>query len=91
MRTSLNDLQLIEESLNGTIRPENALLLRAKELLDPEWNENIRAQQQAYQLIQQYGRQQLRMEIAAADEKIFRSAAHAGFRKKIFRLFFKQP
>ena len=89
MRTSLNQIKLIEAKLSGTLAADDALLFEANALLDPEWEEKIAQQQQAQRLVMLYGRQQLRREIEAVHDELFSRPEHRSFREKVLRLFFK--
>lgn len=89
MRTSLNQIKLIEAQLSGSLTAEDALLCEAHALLDPEWNDKIAQQQQAQRLVLLYGRQQLRSTIQAVHDELFSRPEHRSFREKVMRLFYK--
>lgn len=79
----------LERYLLRQSTPEERLVLEAQLLLHPTLRENLRWQQQTYDIIRQYGRQQLLHEIKAAERVLFRSPEHRGFRQKIQQLFSK--
>ncbi|WP_183557108.1 hypothetical protein [Mucilaginibacter sp. SP1R1] len=87
MRTFLNNIAQAEAHLLKKSNPANALLFEAKMLLDDELQNNVSSQQQAYSLVQQYGRKQLKAEIEAVHQQLFNQPGHLGFRQKIARIF----
>jgi hypothetical protein len=89
MRTSLNNIALIEAHLLGSQKPTDALLFEAMLLLDDSLHVDVSAQKQVYSLVQQYSRKQLKQEIEAAHEQLFNQPEHQSFKQKITRLFFK--
>lgn len=89
MRTSLNEIKAIEQHLLRQQQPEDTLLFEAHIILDPELKEKIKGQQQVYQLVQAYGRKQLRAEIESVHQQLFTQARHRSFRQKVLGLFTK--
>ncbi|GAA3959976.1 hypothetical protein [Mucilaginibacter dorajii] len=87
MRTSLNNIATIEAHLHKKQQPADALLFDAKLLLDDTLQVNVPAQQQAYSLVQQYGRKQLKQEIETVHQQLFNTTKHLSFRQKIARIF----
>ena len=87
MRTSLNELQEIEQHLSGGQDPQDSLLFHAKQVLDPGLNEKIFWQERSYHMIEQYGRKQLRKEIAEVENMLFQSPKYQNFRTKVLRYF----
>jgi hypothetical protein len=89
MKTSLNELQLIENQLLGAPDGEDRLLFEARMILQPDLRHSLGWQQKTYQLVQQYGRQQLRKEMEQIHHELFITVKHKSFRQKILRLFRK--
>jgi hypothetical protein len=89
MRTSLNNIALIERRLLKKPVPGEALLFEAKTLLDQELHANVSAQLQVYSLANEYGRRQLKQEIEVVHQQLFNQPEHLSFRQKIARIFFK--
>ncbi|WP_316813751.1 hypothetical protein [Pedobacter heparinus] len=89
MRTSLNELALMEDFLLGNKDGEESSLMQARLLLQPELQESMYWQQRTYHLVNSYGREQLRKEITQVHQKLFTAAEHLSFRKKILRFFNK--
>lgn len=87
MRTSLNEIQHIENYLQGKLNGQEEVLFRAKLLLNSSLAENKQAQQKSYQLIRAYGRKQLKQEIEIVHQKLFMQAEHKSFRQKIRGIF----
>lgn len=89
MKTSWNELRLIEDYLTANGAPADQVLFEARLILQPELKYDVYWQERTYSLIQQYGRQQLRSEIARVHEKLFSAPEHQSFRQKIGKLFRK--
>ena len=90
MRTSLIETEQIEAHLLQLGDTGDALVFEAKMLLEPELKEKVIWQQKTYQIVRQYGHEQLRQEIASAHQKLFSEERHQSFRQKIMRLFSKK-
>lgn len=89
MRTSLNEIALIERLLLNKSTPGDTLLFEAKTLLDQELQANVSSQLQVYSLVNEYSRRQLKQEIEAVHHQLFTEPEHLSFRQKIARIFFK--
>ncbi|SMC37663.1 hypothetical protein [Pedobacter africanus] len=89
MKTSLNELLLIEDFLLGGNSEGESTLMQARLLLQPSLKESISWQQKTYQLVNTYGRGQLRQEIAQVHQKLFSAPEHLSFRQKVMRFFAK--
>jgi hypothetical protein len=87
MRTSLNEIKLIDDHLLGTSAPGDALLFDAMVILDNTLPEKVEWQKNAHTLVQQYGRKKLKAEIEAVHQKLFKESLHQPFAQKILRLF----
>ncbi len=90
MRTSLLETEQIESHLMRRTEPGDALVFEARLLLEPELQDKVLWQQKTYSIIRQYGREQLKGEIAAVHRQLFNDGAHQSFRQKIMRLFSKK-
>lgn len=88
MKTSLNELQLIEDFLLANTN-EDKVLMQARQILQPDLKESVYWQQKTYMFIETYGREQLRKEIRQIDQKLFTAPEHSSFREKIKRFFRK--
>ena len=89
MKTSWNELRLIEDHLLSTNKAEDSILFEARLILQPNLQDNVFWQQKTYELIHQYGRRQLRKEVEQVHEKLFTAPEHYSFRQKIMRFFGK--
>lgn len=89
MKTSLNELQLIEDFLLLNTNAEDKVLMQARQVLQPGLQESVYWQQKTYRLIETYGREQLRKEIRQVHQKLFTAAVHSSFRERIKRFFSK--
>jgi len=89
MKTSLNELLLIEDFLLTSPGGEEKTLMQARLLLQPKLQESIYWQQKTYQLVETYGREQLRKEITKVHQKLFTTPEHLSFRQRIIGLFGK--
>ncbi|NQX53281.1 hypothetical protein HQN86_06605 [Pedobacter panaciterrae] len=89
MKTSWNELRLIEDFLLSDTDTEDILLFEANLLLQPNLKESVFWQQKTYSLVHKYGRLQLRKEIDQVHEKLFTAPEHHSFRQKIMQLFGK--
>jgi hypothetical protein len=87
MRTSLNEIKLIDGHLFNRNTTEDALVFDALLILNPGLNEQIIWQKKAHAIIQQYSRKKLKAEIESVHQKLFNSAEHKSFRQKILSLF----
>jgi hypothetical protein len=87
MRTSLNELQQIEDFLFRVKNNGDTALYEVRLALQPALRENMEWQQKTYSIIQDYSRMQLKAEIAHVHQQLFRTTANKGFRQSILRLF----
>ncbi len=90
MRTSLNEIKLIDDHLFGVLDPADALLFDAMLILDNTLPEKIVWQQNTHATIQQYSRKKLKAEIEDAHQQLFSKPQHQRFRQKILSLFFNR-
>ena len=87
MRTSLNDIQQIDDYLLKYAGEADSHLFEARLLLQPALQENLRWQQKTYAIIRQYSRRQLKAEIELVHQHLFTEPEHIPFRRKIMALF----
>lgn len=89
MRTSLNEIKMIEDHLANRLNGEEELLFQARLILYPTLKDHVRWQEKVYSLVKSYGRRKLKEEIEEVHQKMFSAPEHEGFRNKIFNLFTK--
>ncbi len=87
MRTSLNEIEQIEQHLLGQASNEESLLMEAKISLNPDLAQKVSMQQESYALVREYGRKKLRAEIGQVERKLFEYPGFKSFRQRIFDLF----
>lgn len=87
MRTSLLETRRIEEHLLKTAEPGDQLLFQAELILDSSLREKVKAQQETYALVQAYGREKLKEEIADVHAQLFSLPFHQRFKQRILLLF----
>jgi len=85
----LNNLKLIDDYLLGNMPCADALLFEANTLLSSQLADEVALQKQTHGVIQLYGRQSIRAEIAAIQQKLNTEAAHQQFRQRIANIFKK--
>lgn len=83
----MNEAELIENYLEGTLSAENTVLMEAKLLIHPELATHIQCQRQVYSLVKKYGRAQLRNQIRNAEKIVFSENRFELFRKRISSIF----
>ena len=83
----MRDTELIEQYLNGQLKPDDHLLAEAKMLVNPELKEKTVWQKMTYGLVKKYGRKKLREEIQQTENLLFNDPEFAAFRKKIHSIF----
>ena len=86
MKTSWSDTEKIEAYLLEK-EPAEKLVFEAELILQPGLAETLAWQKQAYAMVSQYSRRQLKREIEAVQQKLFTAGEHRGFREKILALF----
>jgi hypothetical protein len=87
MPTSLTEIAEIDDHLFNREQPGEALLFEAKLILSPELKDRVMWQKQTLNLVQQYGRNNLRTQIAAVHRQLFSLPQHQSFAQKVMRLF----
>jgi len=87
MTTSWNETEQIEAYISGSADAGEKLLFEAKLILEPSLQDKVIWQRQTYNLIQHYGRRQLKQEIEAVHQQLFTKTEHRSFSQKI-RSFF---
>jgi len=83
----MNETQQIEKYVFNRLLPEDKLVMDARLILDPSFQHKLKWQQQAYYLIQQYGRKKLKEEIRTVQEQVFSENRFSHFREKINKIF----
>ncbi len=89
MRTSLNNIKLIDEYLLGNMPTADGLLFEVNILLNAELAGDVALQKQTHDIIKVYSRQSIKAEIAAAQHKLNTDAKHSRFKQLIVNVFKK--
>lgn len=87
MRTSLAEIELIDNWLLSRDDPQAALLVQARLVLDDDFNDKIDHQKAVHELVNLYGRQKLRKEIEAVESRLLASRNHRSFQDRIKSIF----
>lgn len=87
MKTSLNELRLIEDYLLSDREDGENCLFGAKIILEPQLGEKVYWQKKTYQAVHHYGRKQLKLEIEKIHHTLFSTEEHQTFRQRIMRMF----
>jgi hypothetical protein len=87
MRTLLNKLQEIEFFVLRQNAPAENLVFEARMIVNQDLRTEVSLQKDAYALINQYGRRQMKAQLAAVHQQLFTQPKHQRFRQKIMALF----
>lgn len=87
MRTSLNDIQQIEDYLLQYAGKTDRALFEARLILQPALQEDLVWQQKTFEIIKQYGRRRLKAEIETVHQQLFTEPEHHSFCSKIMAMF----
>jgi len=87
MRTSLNEIKLIDGYIFNNNSTEDGLLFDAMLIVDPQLSNKVSLQQMMHIMVQQHARKQLKAEIESAHQKLFYRPEHKNFRQKILGFF----
>jgi hypothetical protein len=87
MRTSLNEIKLIDGYIFNNSSTEDALLFDAMLIINPVLSDQIVWQEKTHALVQQYSRKKLMAEIESAHQKLFNETEHKSFKEKILSFF----
>jgi len=87
MRTSLNEIKLIDGYIFNSNPAEDALLFEAMVVINPALSMQIAWQKKTHAMVKQYSRKKLKAEIEGAHQKLFNEPAHKNFKQRILRFF----
>lgn len=83
----MNNTVQIERYLLGGSDPEEQLLMEARLLTEPGLRNDLLWQARTYELVNAYGRRQLRNEIRRAEARVFSESRFEAFRHRITHIF----
>ena len=87
MRTSLNNIQQIDDYLLQFAGKADRALFEARLILQPALQQDLLWQQKTYEIIKQYSRRQLKAEIESVHQQLFTEPEHVSFRRKVMAIF----
>lgn len=87
MRTSLNNIRLIETFLNGKMSHEESIQFQVRLIDDPMLKLNLHIQEKIYALIRLYHHKKLKEEIKSTEYKMFSNPLRTGFQESIHHYF----
>ncbi|UZR99377.1 hypothetical protein [Chondrinema litorale] len=87
--TSLTEIQEIEAYLQGKMQAEDQVVFEAKMLIDENLKDNVFWQKHTFELVQFYGRKNLRNRLETVHQQLFTKPQHKSFRQKVLQLFSK--
>jgi hypothetical protein len=90
MRTSLNNIQQIDDYLLQYASQPDRVLFEARLLVQPALQEDLAWQQKTYDIVKEYSRRQLKAEIESVHQQLFTEPEHISFRRKIMAIFSKK-
>ncbi|WDF56902.1 hypothetical protein [Mucilaginibacter sp. KACC 22063] len=87
MRTLLIEVKDIEQYLFITGTAEDRLLFDAKQIINPELKGKVADQQKVYELVNNYGRKQLKAELQTVFQNLVSTPEHRSFAQRIRSIF----
>ena len=87
MRTSLNEIQLIERHIHAQVSAEESHSFSLRLAGDKVLRFNFLMQQRVYQLLRQYHRRRLKEHADVVHRRLLDDPAHQHFQKSISNLF----
>jgi hypothetical protein len=87
MKISLNNTEMMEGYINGTLSPADKLLFDAALILDPALQAQLRLQKDTYLVVKAYSRIQLRSELNVLSAKLSAEHVHKPFWSQISNIF----
>jgi hypothetical protein len=87
MRTSLNEIKLIENYLDNTLRGGDRLLFEARMLVSKELRQNVALQRKVYSLVQHHHGVLLRKQFSQLHREVFNDPSRSSIKEEVNRLF----
>lgn len=87
MRTSLNEIKLIADYLDGNLNPDDRLVFEARLLLEPELSLNVSLQKQIYLGLEEYHHQRIKAALSNWHDEIMANPGKINLRNRILNLF----
>jgi hypothetical protein len=87
MRTSLNDIKVIDDYLLDQLPVASRVAFEARLKHDAMLRLNVFLQQKVYALLKVYHRQKIKQKAEAVHDEIFQGSDHGAFRDSIHKIF----
>ncbi len=87
MRTSLNEIKHLEDWLLNQGDLSGRLITEARILTNPKLEEDATWQSATYELVHQYGREKLILEIQGVEKELFTLPRYRSFQDRIRSIF----
>lgn len=87
MRTSLAEIETLEQWLLKTGDPRDMLVTEAKIIINKDLDEKAQWQSKTYDLVAEFGREKLQDEVKAIEQQLFYSRKHHTFQQRIKAIF----
>jgi len=87
MKTSWNEIQLIEKYLLGHLSTDKKILFEQRMSDSPMLRVNVDVQRKVYDLLRLYNRWKIRADVERVHERVFTDPAKAPFTESILLLF----
>ncbi len=91
MRTTLHDIQQIENYLFRQMNEQALQDFQIRLLTEPHLQQDVERQTEAYALVKAYGRKKLKAELEAVHERLMRQPHQSNFLRMIKHIFNKKP
>jgi len=89
MKISWHNIETIEQYLSGNLNPEEALLFKAKLLIDPILRLQVTLQEKTYALVRLFARKEMKTKLEMTHQKLFRNPDKKAFQQSILQHFSK--
>ncbi|MCL4640280.1 MULTISPECIES: hypothetical protein [Olivibacter] len=87
MKTSLNNVYLLDAYSHNELDTEARLLLDARLIIDSALKDDFFWQEKTYKLIKKYGQQELRKQLKTVEHDFFHNPKHKTLIQRIKRYF----
>lgn len=89
MKTSSNNIPLIEKYLQGSLTVKDRFLFEARLLLEPKFREEFFYQKKTWLIVKMYYRKKQKEALEIIHNDLFQSLEKTTFQQSIFQLFQK--
>lgn len=87
MRTSLNDIKIIEAYLRNTLAVSDRVLFEARLLVNKELRKNVLLQREVFELVTQHHRRKIKEEFQHAHRRLFADPKNTDVAEEIRNIF----